>query len=99
MNKTDFENALKEEDRMYKTEPYNKFTRPSHYCFSNIEPKDAIRDWGLNFNLGNVVKYVVRAGKKENILDDLRKAMTYLNFEIEAIEEERTEANDNCKII
>ena len=62
-------------------------TRPDHYCFSEIEPKDAIRDWNLGFNLGNVVKYVVRAGRKDGntALDDLRKARQYINFEIDYI--------------
>jgi hypothetical protein len=41
----------------------------------------------LNFNLGNVVKYVCRAGKKqgENVLSDLEKAKNYINYEIERI--------------
>ena len=64
---------------------------PAHYCYSNHEPKDVIRDWGLNFNLGNVVKYVARAGKKDDILQDLEKAKMYLQFEIEAIEAERAQ--------
>lgn len=32
--------------------------RPDHYCFSKFEPKDVIREWGLNFNLGSAVKYI-----------------------------------------
>ena len=32
--------------------------RPDHYCFSKFEPKDVIREWGLNFNLGSAVKYL-----------------------------------------
>lgn len=60
---------------------------PDHYCEGrNYEPKDVIRDWDLNFNLGNVVKYISRAGRKDNALDDLRKAKTYLEFEIEHLE-------------
>ena len=40
---------------------------PAHYCEGRkYEPKDVIRDWELNFNLGNAVKYVSRAGRKEN---------------------------------
>lgn len=35
--------------------------RPDHYCFSKFEPKDVIREWGLNFNLGSAVKYIARA--------------------------------------
>lgn len=62
---------------------------PSHYCYSEYEPKDVIRAWGLNFNLGSSVKYIARAGRKDDILQDLRKAKQFLEFEIEAIEKER----------
>ena len=70
-------------------EAKNKADHPKHYAYSRFEPKDVIRAWGLNFNLGNVVKYVARAGRKDDILQDLQKARNYLDFEIEYIEEER----------
>lgn len=63
--------------------------RPEHYCFSKFEPKDVIRDWGLNFNLGSAVKYIARAGRKDDIVQDLKKAREFLTFEIEALEAER----------
>ena len=47
------------------------------------EAIDVIEAFGLGFSLGNVVKYVLRAGKKEDRLKDLEKAMEYLKFEIE----------------
>lgn len=52
---------------------------PKHYE-SKIQPVDAIEAWGLGFNLGNVVKYVARAGRKdgESELADLEKAAWYL---------------------
>ena len=62
---------------------------PAHYCYSKYEPKDVIRDWGLNFNLGSTVKYIVRAGRKDDIIQDLKKAKQFLEFEIEALENER----------
>lgn len=64
-------------------------SHPAHYCHSKYEPKDVIRDWGLKFNLGNVVKYISRAGYKDDIVQDLKKARQYLDFEIEALEAER----------
>lgn len=65
----------------------NNILHPGHYCEGrSYEPKDVIRDWDLNFNLGNVVKYISRAGRKGNALDDLRKAKTYLEFEIKHLE-------------
>lgn len=62
---------------------------PAHYCYSKYEPKDVIRAWGLNFNLGSAVKYIARAGHKDDILQDLKKAKQFLEFEIQVIEEER----------
>jgi hypothetical protein len=56
---------------------------PAHYNTGQIEVIAAIDDWGLGFCLGNVVKYVARAGHKGNRLDDLRKAAWYLQHEIE----------------
>ena len=65
--------------------------RPAHYCYSKYEPKDVIRAWGLNFNLGSAVKYIARAGRKDDILQELNKAKQFIEFEIEAIEKERAE--------
>ena len=62
---------------------------PAHCCYSKYEPKDVIRCWGLNFNLGNSVKYIARAGRKDDIVQDLKKARQYLDFEIEYLENER----------
>ena len=61
-------------------------TIPIHYQ-GTIQPIELINAQDLNFNLGNVVKYVCRAGKKqgENILTDLEKAKDYINFEIERV--------------
>ena len=64
----------------------NTNSTPSHYQ-GTIQPIDLINAQDLNFNLGNVVKYVCRAGKKqgENVLSDLEKAKNYINYEIERI--------------
>ena len=64
----------------------DKDNTPPHYQGS-IQPIDLINAQELNFNLGNVVKYVCRAGKKEgeNTLSDLEKAKDYINFEIERV--------------
>ena len=50
---------------------------------------DFITDYGLNFNRGNIIKYVARAGKKGDELSDLRKALDYINREIETIEQQK----------
>ena len=78
----------------------NNFTRPSHYCDGRkYEPKDVIRDWELNFNLGNAVKYIARNGKKEgeSALKDLNKAKQYLEFEIEYLEKTEKENAEVCR--
>lgn len=64
---------------------------PEHYTDGKIEVIDFIEDKNLNFNLGNVVKYISRAGKKKSkgvsqenkTLEDLKKAQWYLKREIE----------------
>lgn len=57
---------------------------PSHYTAGGIEVIDAIEAWELGFCLGNAVKYIARAGKKDpdKELEDLRKAAWYLDREI-----------------
>lgn len=59
-------------------------TRPNHYRPGPYEAIKVIDAWDLNFNLGNVVKYVSRAGRKDGAdpVEDLRKARQYLDFEI-----------------
>ena len=60
--------------------------RPGYYNpDSAYEPRKVIKDWGLDWNLGNALKYIARCGKKANNskLIDLEKAMTYIGFEIE----------------
>lgn len=54
---------------------------PQHYQHG-IEPIEYIESHDLNFNLGNVIKYVSRAGFKDNELEDLKKAKWYLEREI-----------------
>lgn len=58
---------------------------PSHYTDGNIEVIDFIEDKKLNYHLGNAVKYISRAGKKdpEKYTEDLQKAVWYLQREID----------------
>ena len=64
-------------------------SHPSHYTYGKIETIDYIEDKGLGFNLGNVVKYVSRAGHKDDIIQDLEKARWYLDREITQLKKER----------
>lgn len=65
---------------------------PSHYGGDTpTEPIKVIRAWGLDFALGNTVKYIARAGKKggpSKELEDLKKARFYLDDAIRALETE-----------
>jgi len=62
---------------------FDSINHPSHYLAGNgIEAIDVIESFQLNFHLGNVVKYLLRAGKKGPALDDLKKARWYLDREI-----------------
>lgn len=56
---------------------------PPHYRDGKIEVIDYIEDKGFGYNLGNVIKYISRAGKKsDKIVEDLEKAKWYLEREI-----------------
>jgi len=52
---------------------------------------DVCKDYSLNFNKGNILKYIARAGKKDNELQDLRKALDYLQREITYLEDKQKE--------
>ena len=58
-------------------------TGPEYYRRGSIQPWDFIRSQELNFHLGNVIKYVCRAGHKDDDIEDLSKALHYLSNEIE----------------
>jgi hypothetical protein len=59
---------------------------PNHYGGDTVyESIKVIEAWGLDFSLGNAVKYISRAGKKDStkLVEDLQKAAWYLNRAIE----------------
>lgn len=69
---------------------------PSHYTQGDIEVIDYIEDKKLGYRLGNVVKYVSRAGHKDDAIKDLKKARWYLNREIEKREQhDKSRASTN----
>lgn len=57
----------------------NMVDHPAHYNKGKIEVIDFIEDQQLPFHLGNVIKYVARAGSKGDKLEDLKKARWYLD--------------------
>ena len=66
----------------------DSINKPPHYTFSKIEVIEAIEAWQLPYHLGNVVKYVARAGRKDatKLLEDLKKARWYLDRYIQRLE-------------
>lgn len=60
---------------------------PAYYNDGKIEVIDFIKDKGLNFNKGNAVKYIARAGKKDKAkeVEDLQKAKWYIEREIKRV--------------
>lgn len=62
----------------------DNINKPAHYTFSGIEVIDAIEAWELGFHLGNCVKYIARAGRKDPAkeCEDLMKARYFLDRKI-----------------
>ena len=60
---------------------------PAHYNFGRIEVIEFIEDQGLGYHLGNAVKYICRAGRKDESkeVEDLEKARWYLDRRIELL--------------
>lgn len=67
---------------------HDPVNHPSHYCDGGIETIDFIEAKQLPYHLGNAVKYISRAGKKDDELQDLRKARWYLDRYIQLREHE-----------
>ena len=101
MPKTKSEIVENVEMQPVKTEPSKpevskNVSEPSHYVDGRkYEPRKVIHDWGLNFNLGNAVKYISRAGRKGDMLTDLMKAKQYIEFEIEELQSGAHEEPEN----
>ena len=68
--------------------PADNVNHPAHYTGGQIEVIDFIEDKELGFHLGNAVKYISRAGRKDadKTVEDLRKAVWYINRQIERLE-------------
>ena len=63
---------------------------PGHYTAGKIEVIDFLEDQGFHYHMGNAVKYICRAGKKdpEKTVEDLEKAIWYLNRYIQLLKKE-----------
>ena len=65
----------------------NSVLSPSYYNKENMSVSDIVDEYELNFNKGNIIKYVLRSGKKQadTEIQDLQKAMRYCQMEIERL--------------
>lgn len=68
-------------DKKTKVASVDLINHPPHYLKGGLEAIDVITAWELNFCLGNVIKYICRAGNKqdEQVSKDLAKAKFYLD--------------------
>ena len=69
-----------EEQHMKQTDNINS---PKHYTHGKYEVIDVIEDWDLNFRLANAIKYIARHKHKGKPLEDLEKALWYLQREVD----------------
>jgi len=88
------EDARKRNPNQRDTVPVDVVNNPPHYTSSGIQPIEAVEAWGLNFNTGNAVKYISRAGKKDpnKHIEDLEKAEFYLKREIANLKKAKSES-------
>ena len=66
---------------------FKELESPTYYTRGSIEVWDFIRDQQLNYHLGNAIKYICRAGHKESTISDLKKAIHYLENELQHVTE------------
>lgn len=84
--------------RLHKEEEHDKKPKMRgtqlHYenSTSKYDVIDICHDYGLNFNRGNVIKYVLRCGKKDDQVKELEKAVDYLQREIKILRDEREDS-------
>jgi hypothetical protein len=73
---------------MNEPEKKEQVNHPKHYNTGKFEVIDVIEDWQVDFHIGNVIKYVSRAGRKadDTEIQDLKKALWYLQRKIELLE-------------
>ena len=72
-------------------------TGPQYYRRGSVQVWDFVRQQELNFHLGNVIKYVCRAGHKFDDIDDLEKAIHYLKNEVEFRTSQRVQELIQCE--
>ena len=74
---------------------YESSLSPSYYKRGTAPVWDFIRDQGLNFHLGNAIKYICRAGYKGSAEEDLEKANVYLQNELTNVKRKNLPRHDS----
>jgi translation elongation factor EF-Tu-like GTPase len=69
---------------MKKVQDGEMVNHPDHYQGKKMEVIDVIEDYDLGFSLGNAIKYILRADAKGNRKQDLKKAIWYIQREIDS---------------
>lgn len=90
LKQQDQEDQVKE-DIMERLEEQDNINNPYYYNLGEIQPIEVVEDWDLGYHLGTVIKYIARAGFKEESteLEDLLKAQWFLNRKIMLLEVEK----------
>lgn len=73
------EDAYVTKEYWHAEDPVN---HPAHYKSGSLEVITVIEEFNLNFRMGNAIKYILRANKKDNKIQDIKKAIWYLRREI-----------------
>lgn len=79
----DDEDAFDEWEKEQYIKQTDSVFSPKHYTAGKYEVIDVIEDWNLNFRLANTIKYIARHKHKGKPLEDLKKALWYLQREID----------------
>ena len=69
---------------------FDVITKPPHYNHGKYETIEVIEDWKLNYHCGNAVKYISRHRHKGKPLEDIKKAVWYLQRYMQVLEEEES---------
>lgn len=77
------EDAFDEWDKEQYMKQTDNINSPKHYTAGKYEVIEVIEDWDLNFRLANTVKYIARHKHKGKPLEDLEKALWYLQREVD----------------
>lgn len=76
-------------DALLEKQKQETVNHPSHYTHGEYEVIDVIEDWDLNFRLANAIKYIARCDHKGKKVEDLQKAIFYIQREIDKSKEDK----------